>query len=63
MTKDIFAEERQRYKIQEIISHHGHGKTIIMIRKLSKSDLGTKKGIERKTMMSEPNFGGKLRTK
>lgn len=63
MTKDIFEEERKRYKISEIILHHGHGKTIIMIRKLSKSDLGTKKGIDRKTMMSEPNFGGKLGTK
>ncbi|GEM_PF-5752937 len=63
MIKDIFAEERKHYKIQEIVSHHGHGKTIIMIRKLSKSDLGTKKGIDRKTMMSEAHFGGNLGTK
>ena len=58
--KDIFEEERKRYKITVIVSHHkGTGRAIIMERRR----LGTKNGLDKKTMMSDTQKGGKLRTK
>jgi len=58
--KDIFEEERKRFKITVIVSHHkGTGRAIIMERRR----LGTKTGIKQSTKMSDTQKGGKLRTK
>lgn len=56
MKKNILEEFEKEYNVIRINSHHGHRAII-----LSKKKLGTKSGNLKKTMLSDGNFGGKLR--
>jgi len=64
-TGGLFTEEDfARYKIEIIKPHRKNsGKIVIMTRKLSKSNLGTKLGIRQSTKVSDTQKGGNLRTK
>lgn len=56
LKKNILEEFEKDYNVIRINSHHGHRAII-----LSKKNLGTKTKNLKKTMMSDGQFGGKLR--
>lgn len=56
LKKNILEEFEKEYHVIRINSHHGHRAII-----LSKKNLGTKSKNLKKTMMSDGQFGGKLR--
>lgn len=56
MKKDIFAEERKRYKIVNVDSHHGH-RAVIMVKK----NLGTNPRQTKTSKVSRVSFGGNSR--
>lgn len=64
-TGGLFTEEDfAKYKIEIFKPHRKNsGKIVIMTRKISKSNLGTKLGIRQSTKVSDTQKGGKLRTR
>lgn len=56
--KDIFQEERKRFKIVKVDSHHGHRAVII-----TRKRLGTNAEQAKSSKVSQTQFGGNLRTR